>query len=461
MWSTGRGVFMKKLFAAIQRAPKRAASLMVIAAAVIVPAALFAWGPDRPTFTKANPAPYVTFNSITDATPHGDERNFVQIKEASASSATYGENVTLQPGKEYQVYVYYHNNAASNLNDAAHNYKGIAKDAFMRVQMPASVKAGEKARITGFVGASNANPGEVWDEAYGTSASNVSLRYVADSAVIHSKGAVNGKKLPNNLYTTGTPLGYDALDGKLPGCNEFAGYVTFNFKVDQPNFEIQKQVSKAGENKYSEEVKALPGEEVEYKIQYKNTGTTQQNNVVIKDKLPAGVTYVNNSTYLSNSHTGSKWVAVTDNNVTARGINIGAYAPNGGNAYVKFKAKIADNSKLEKCGLNTLVNTATAETQNGSKSDTAKVTVSKTCEETPDECKPGIPTGDERCEEKTEECKPGIPAGDERCEETPTTPETPKELPKTGAGDDLLALIGASSLIAAIGYYIASRRAIG
>lgn len=447
---------MKKIIAAIRRAPKRAAALAVVAAAVIVPAALFAWGPDRPTFTMANPAPYVTFNSITDNPTHGDERNFVQIKEASAANSTYGENVTLTPGKEYEVYVYYHNNASSNLNDENSQFKGIAKDAFMRVQMPATVAAGEKARITGFVGASNANPAQVWDEAYGTSASAVALRYVPDSAVIHSNGAVNGKKLPNNLYTSGTPLGYDALNGNLPGCNEFAGYVTFKFKVDQPNFEVSKEVSKSGENKYAETVNVLPGGEVEYKIKYKNTGTMQQDNVIIKDKLPAGMSYVNGSTQVSNSKTNNEWSPIADNNVVGRGINIGSYAP-GAAAYVKFKAKVTSADKLEKCGVNTLVNTATAETENGSKSDTANVTVTKECK--PNECKPGIPVGDKRCEEKPEECKPGIPMGDERCEETPIT-EIPSELPKTGAGD-LVALLGAGSLIAAIGYYVASRRAIG
>jgi uncharacterized repeat protein (TIGR01451 family)/LPXTG-motif cell wall-anchored protein len=405
----------------------------------------------------ANPAPHVTFNSITDNPTHGDERNFVQIKEASAANSTYGENVTLTPGKEYEVYVYYHNNASSNLNDENSQFKGIAKDAFMRVQMPATVAAGEKARITGFVGASNANPAQVWDEAYGTSASAVALRYVPDSAVIHSNGAVNGKKLPNNLYTTGTPLGYDALNGNLPGCNEFAGYVTFKFKVVQPNFEVTKQVSKSGENKYAETVNVQPGGEVEYKINYKNTGTMQQDNVVIKDKLPAGMSYVNGSTQVSNATTNNQWTPIANDAVVARGINLGSYAPGGG-VYVKFKAKVAAADKLEKCGVNTLVNTATAETENGSKSDTANVTVTKECK--PNECKPGIPVGDERCEEKPEECKPGVPMGDERCEETPTTPETPAELPKTGAGD-LTALLGAGSLIAAIGYYVASRRALG
>lgn len=442
---------MKSVFAALKRAPKRAAAIAVIAAAVIVPASLFAWGPDRPTYTIEKPADHVVFNSITNNPAHGDERNFVQIKEASASSQTYAEEVALQPGKEYQVYVYYHNNAASNLNDAAHNYKGIAKDTMMRVQMPASVKAGEKARITGVVSASNATPAQVWDEAYGSSASAVALRYVPNSATIHSFGAVNGKTLPDSLLTTGTHLGYDALDGKVPGCNEFSGYVTFKFKVDQPNFTVEKTVSLAGKNMFSESVTAKPGEEVEYKIQYKNTGTTQQNDVVIKDMLPKGVSYVAGSTVAASSASNGQYVKVSDN-VTTSGINLGSYAPNG-NAYVKFRAKVVDNTKLEKCGLNTLVNTATAETNNGSKSDTANVVVSKDCK--PNECKPGIPVGDKRCDEYcTVPGKEHLPKNSPDC----VTPVTPTELPKTGAGDATLVMAGLGIITAGIAYLATSRR---
>jgi uncharacterized repeat protein (TIGR01451 family)/LPXTG-motif cell wall-anchored protein len=465
---------MNKLIAAIKRAPKRAAAISAVVAAVLVPAALFAWGPDRPTFTMDNPAPYVTFNSITNNPVQGDERNFVQIKEASASNTTYGENVTLQPGKEYEVFVFYHNDAASNLNDAAHNYKGIANDAFMRVQMPSTVKAGEKARITGFVGASNANPGEVWDEAYGAAAGDYDLSYVPNSAVIRSNGAVNGKQLPNNLYTTGTPLGYDALDGKLPGCTQYSGYVTFRFRVDQPNFEIQKQVSPTGQNKYAETITANPNDEVDYKIQYKNTGSTQQDNVVIKDQLPAGVTYVPGSTQISNSNTNNQWKPSTNNDITTQGINIGSHAPNG-NTYLKFKAKITDNDKLEKCGINTLVNTAIAETDNGNKSDTATVTVTKKCEETPKECTAPngqkYPEGDSRCTPCEVPGKEQFPKNDtENCKVDCTTPghendtecvTTPTELPHTGMTDGIMALIGAGSLIGAVSYYITSRRNLG
>lgn len=368
---------MNKIFAAIKRSPKRAAGLMVVAAAVMIPAGLLAWGPDRPTYTYANPANHVTFNSITDNPTYGDERNFVTIRDTNGG--VFGHEVALQAGKEYEVQVFYHNNAASNFNDAAHDYKGVAQNAAMRVQMPGAVKAGEKARFTGVVSASNATPQSVWDEAYGSSASNVALRYVQGSAkVASSNGAVNGQAMPDNLFTTGAPLGYDSLNGKLPGCNEYSGSVTFRFKVDKPDFSIDKTVSPVGKNAFAKSISAKAGEQVEYKIQYKNTGTTQQNNVTIKDTLPKGVSYVAGTTYAATSTSNGQYTKVSDN-VTTSGINLGSFAPNG-NTYIKFTAKVTDMNSLEKCGLNTLVNKATAVTTNGSKDSTANVVVDKTCE---------------------------------------------------------------------------------
>jgi uncharacterized repeat protein (TIGR01451 family)/LPXTG-motif cell wall-anchored protein len=421
---------MKKLITAIKRAPKAAASISMVLAAVVVPAALFAWGPDRPTYTYDSPADHVTFNSMTGTENYGDERNFVRIKEATAANNTYTDEINLQPGKEYSVMVFFHNNAKTSLNSEANQFKGIATNTKMRVQMPATVKAGEKARITGFISADNAQPKEVLDEAYGVASNNVALRYVPDSAVITSNGAVNGQKMPETLYTTGAALGYDALDGKLPGCNQYAGYVVFKVKVDQPNFEVTKTVSEKGKNTYQESVTVKSGSEVEYKIHYKNTGTTVQNDVVIKDVLPAGVTYVNGSTQVSNSASNNQWKATTNNEVTKGGLNIGNYAAGGG-AYVKFTAKVAKNDDLAKCGVNTLVNTATAQTKNGDKHDTANVVVTK-------ECVPGTPE------------KPV----------TPVTPTVPTELPQTGASENILSLLGLGSIIAAIGYYVTSRRSL-
>ncbi|HMI09480.1 MAG TPA: PKD domain-containing protein [Candidatus Saccharimonadales bacterium] len=84
-----------------------------------------------------------------------------------------------------------------------------------------------------------------------------------------------------------------------------------------------------------------------------------------------------------------------------------------------------------------------------------------------------FPEGDKRCTpcpvpgkedfpKDSPECKadcttPGHENNPE-CVETP--PTTPPELPHTGMSDGIVALVGAGSLIAAVGYYVASRRAL-
>ena len=140
------------------------AFLLTALASLLLAATTLAWSPARPTFTTDKPATYVTFNSITNNPAHGDERNFMQIREATASNTTYAEQISVTPGKEYVVYVYYHNNASSTYNDAAHNYVGIAKGAYARAEVPAVIKQGASAKANAHVGASNANPAAVSDD---------------------------------------------------------------------------------------------------------------------------------------------------------------------------------------------------------------------------------------------------------------------------------------------------------
>jgi len=440
------------LLSLIRRAPKRLSlAVAIVAAAIIVPAATFAWGPDRETFTIEHPASYPTFNSITNNPSHGDERNFVLVKEAGASDATYTDDQTLTPGKEYTFYVYYHNNAASNLNASG---VGIAHDVVMKAEIPALVKAKTNdTKAVGYINASNTTPKSVWDHVNldNTTTGDIALRMVPSSAKIHNFGATNGRTLSDTIVSTGVKLGFDDLNGDLKGCNEFAGYVTFNLKAEQANFDVSKQVRLSGTTEWKENVTAKVGTTVDYLVTYKNTGTTTQNDVVIKDTLPKGLSYVTGSTKLANGSNPSG-VAVSDKIVQASGINIGNYGA-GSNAFVMFSAKVNESSTYT-CGVNTLRNVAVVETNNGAKQDTADVTLNKD-ECKPDECKPGIPVGDKRC---IDECKPGIPVNDKRCEDTP--PVTPPELPHTGATENIVAIVGLGALIASIVYYVASRRAL-
>jgi len=368
---------MSNLNSIVRRAPKRfSAVVAMIAAAVIVPIAVLAYGPERPTFTGDSPAPYVTFNSITDNPDVGDERNFVRVRESGTGN--YTDNVNLQSGGTYDVMVYYHNNAKTSLNASG---VGIAHDVLLRMQMEANVAANSKTNVSGFITSSNANPGEVYDSASltNTSAGTMDLSFVAGSAKVTSKGAVNGQTVPDSVFTTGSKLGYTALNGELPGCNEYAGYVIFKVKANQPNFTVTKQVRKTGETTWNKTEAVKAGDSIDYLVTYKNTGSTIQNNVVLKDTLPQGVAYTGHTTSVANTTNpqGLLLDAASDT-ATTTGANIGNYAP-GAAAYVKFSATVAANANLPVCGANLLVNKAEIQTNNGNKSDTATVTVTKEC----------------------------------------------------------------------------------
>lgn len=458
---------------------KFAALVAVIASAILIPAALLAWGPSRTTYTMDSPADHVVFNSIVGNPKAGDEQNFVGIREAN-TGAQFTDNVQLQAGKEYEVSVFYHNNASSSLNDAAHDYKGIAHKAYMRVQMPGIVKAGDKARVTGFVGAENASPSEVWDDAYGAASQDLALRYVAGSAKISNLGNSNGSTMPNSLFTDGTPLGFDSLNGDLPGCNHYEGWVFFRFKAVAPDFEVTKTVEKLGTNSFAKSVTVNPSDTVEYKIQYKNTGSITQNNVVVKDVLPKGVTYVPGTTNVANPGSNGKWVAVADNNVvTNTGLNIGNYGPSS-NAYVSFKAKVADAKDLV-CGTNKLTNTVTVETDNGAKSDTADVIVNKPCINVCEKSTNKIITIDEKdfdnnkhsknlsdCKGQTQVCELTsgkvitIDAKDFDSKKHTTNLSacntTTVELPRTGISTGVMSILGLGALTAGATYASTSSR---
>ena len=56
-----------------------------------------AWGPERNTFTQSKQPAYVTFNSMTDNSTIGDERNFVRRKKYR-TDAKYSDIVDLEVG---------------------------------------------------------------------------------------------------------------------------------------------------------------------------------------------------------------------------------------------------------------------------------------------------------------------------------------------------------------------------
>lgn len=207
-------------------------TFVVVLIILLLTAPAFAWGPERTTYTLEEPANHAVFNSITDNPALGDERDFVRIVEKGINGV-YSSDIEVEPGKEYEVYIYYDNDASPTFNDEEHEYVGVAQNVRLSSSFPDELKEGERGKIFGRISATNTEPLEVWDEAYITATEDVTLHYVEGSAKIHNQGDVHGSVLSTNMFSdNGTFLGVNELNGVIPCNDDYAsGNVVYTIQV--------------------------------------------------------------------------------------------------------------------------------------------------------------------------------------------------------------------------------------
>lgn len=330
------------------------------------------WGPDRETFTEEGRPERATLNSVTDNPRQGDERNFLSVEEVSTGRTHWQGDVGLEPGQTYEASIFFRNDADPGTE------AGASRGTRVRAQLPATVKGREP--ITGFLQSDNAVTSLLWRSLVLAVPADqpVALRIVPDSARAYTGAVPKGVALPaEELFSeAGTLIGCSSQDGVVTGAEQCEGYVRFRFVADQPNFVISQGVSRADAKVQESGLRYKGGTRVKYKIHYRNTGTTRQANVVLREELPAMFHYVSGSSNYATGSTGGKWQKTADG-VTGGGINLGSFAP-GGDAYLKFTAVLPGAEDLD-CGLTSTTSTASARTLNGTKSAQSVILVEKKC----------------------------------------------------------------------------------
>ncbi|MGE5309659.1 MAG: hypothetical protein ACM3JF_01095 [Sphaerimonospora mesophila] len=355
---------LQSIISGFKYVPKKTFVLFGLLAAVLVPSVLLAWGPDRTTFTMDKPASYITFNSITDNPGVGDERNFTRIRETG--SDTWSDSATIQEGKEYTIRMYVHNNAASNLNLVATNVRAA-------LNLPLNSYT-TNFTVNGFISADNAKPAKVWDQVTVKSDKEFRLQVVSAKYFNNVTGSTNGWNLSNDLFTNnngGALLGYSSLNGKIPGCLQYAGYIIVKVKPEfkevpkHPSYDVVKTVNKTA---------AKPGDTLEYTLTAKNTGDQDLTNVVLKDTLPSYIASTSVSVNAPSSYSGDLF---------GSGLKI-SKLPVGSTATVKITAVTKSSDKFV-CGDTKLVNTVSSstdqkKTEDNNNNNSATTIVSKECQ---------------------------------------------------------------------------------
>lgn len=313
----------------------------------------------------------VTFNSIsiTDSDyawykettgedlPSGtitEEVNYVGARIVGEKQGTQnvwnGNTIEALDGEFYYIRLYNHNNNPGGYNAVAEN----TKVAFNIPQETAT-----SIRVNGYISSSNAYPSEYVDYVDFMAEQPFHLEYIYGSALLenNSIGANGGVTLSDDIVASdsgGVLIGYEALDGKVPGGYEYVNYVTIMVKVVYDySFTLDTQVRLVGSrnDSWQKESAAEIGGTVEFQIIYENTDDFTQEDVIVRSVLPENLEYVTGTTMLYNTNHPDGLLLDTDA-VVDNGINIGDYTA-GSNAYVRFTAKVVDNSLA--WGSNTLV----------------------------------------------------------------------------------------------------------
>lgn len=396
------------------------AAAAIISGATLAPAAVMAWGDSaggRTVYTldeinAGKLGDTITFNSITNG-KIGDERNFVGAKLSTDTSNVWKANeISVKDGDVVTIRLYVHNNSPKG-------EKKIAEGVSANFSLPTTVAKSHT--VIGYLNSSNATPNRYWDEVKLTSSEDFYMEYVEGSAK-YTNSKMGTVALSNNIINSAVTLGYEKLDGKIPGCYQYDGQVTIQVKIHKSvTAKLAKTVRIKGAKGWNESVEAKIGDEVEFQIEYVNLTSEKVDNVMIRDVLPTNLEYVKDSTVLYNSNyqNGTK---VVENTLTTSGINIGSYGVNG-NAYVRFTAKVVNKSLA--CGNNQLVNWASSTVNSKVTKDDASVMVKR---------------DDAKCHEQP----------------TPPTPPTPPVIPQTGATEVTAIALGAGSVVTVAGYAIAS-----
>lgn len=115
-------------------------------------------------------------------------------------------------------------------------------------------------------------------------------------------------------------------------------------------FTIQKLGRNITRGEFSEQnrVIAYPNDTIEFVVHVRSISTITVNDIVLHDIVPAGITYIPNTTSIDG--------IVADNGIVAGGLNIGSFVPNQ-EKVIRFSGRVGSSSSLP-LGTTSLINTA-------------------------------------------------------------------------------------------------------
>lgn len=289
-------------------------------------------GPLRSQYSKKEIILQAILNSLKDGDEFGEEQCFIGIR--ADADAPYRRSMQIEPGCDYEVRIFYHNDADAKTTSE----EGRAKETKLRAFFTKVIKPEENGVVSASITSKGSSIPIIWDGIVIRSSEELSFNYKIASAKIYNSWRREGRILPQTLFTEdGVYLGTDELNGILPPGS--SGYVTFivhtsgkkgensvSFSpkaVPVANSHVQKQggdevqnrayskesekkrrhsrisigiTASTGSNEFEKLVSADIGEEINVKVVFTNNASDQD--ITISAVLPSVVELINGSSIL-------------------------------------------------------------------------------------------------------------------------------------------------------------------
>ncbi|GEM_PF-1127264 len=376
-----------------------AAAVLAVTGTIVAFAQNSSDGPNRPTY-GCEGADHVVFNSISATECKGKPTKLGASELYFTSISEYGKNnwvdhMKVENGKTYTLRMFVHNNAVSDPDgdNKIEDESTIARDVAAKLIMKPTenakstkndngqVVSASAYEIQGRVMASNAKPQMVQDEAYFESANGEEFKLAFKDAYYFSSyngGTKIGDLTKADLFSSnGAKIGYDALDGNMPGCTKYSGWVYVDFTVKQdettpstPALTIEKEVrnvTKDGDKVHygkDLEIHANSGDELKYRIYIENNGS-ETTPVYLKDVIDENLDYQEGTAYIKygkNCKTTDNGCEVVEQKISdefmTRLTTIKKELAPGADINLFYTAKVKNNGLDELCHASTLPNRA-------------------------------------------------------------------------------------------------------
>lgn len=304
------------------------------------------WGDDsggRPSYTAAEVEEgalenQVVFNSISDNAEYGNEKRYISAELVGGNGRWNYRELKVEDGQTYILRVRVANNGGQTSTNT-------------RVAFSLPLEPATQAPIYGRIYSENGTPSKYWDGILLTCDTPFRVEYIYGNSTLESESLgivpVGDEIVTKAASENGIAIGYNALDGLMPGGAEVFVTIQIRIVAEEPqpsnlSFTTNAKVRQdSTETSWDTSIEAQIGELVQVQFLYTNTDSVTHNGVIASVILPDGIELVPGTTKIYNSSYDGKLIETADATLDTSGINIENYAP-GANAYVRCTVRITD-----------------------------------------------------------------------------------------------------------------------